>query len=79
MQKMRLRKGVIDQIKKDRGLDTDDRVAAILGVNLDEVEAMRRGEAIGAAMALQVAVVQGSGFDIGPWVEYVPARHTAAA
>ncbi|MCI1256554.1 MAG: hypothetical protein LKG15_07700 [Corynebacterium provencense] len=78
MQKMRLRKGVIDQIKKDRALDTDDRVAAILGVTLDEVEAMRQGEAISPTMAAQVAVVQGSGFDLSQWVEYVPSRRTAA-
>lgn len=79
MQKMRLRKGVIDQIKKDRALDTDDRVAAILGVDLDEVERMRRGDAISPTMAAQVAVVQGSGFDLTNWVEWIPSRTTTAA
>ncbi|MGP9760204.1 hypothetical protein [Corynebacterium sp. AOP12-C2-36] len=79
MQKMRLRRGVIDQIKQDRALDTDDRVAAILGVSVEEVDRMRRGEAISPIMAAQVAVVQGTGFDLSKWVEYVPSRTTTAA
>jgi hypothetical protein len=39
---------------------------------------MRQGEAISPTMAAQVAVVQGSGFDLSQWVEYVPSRRTAA-
>lgn len=78
MQKMRLRTGVIDQIKKDRALDSDERVAAILGVDADAIEAMRQGAPISPTMAAQVAVVQGSGFDLSQWVEYVPRRTTEA-
>lgn len=79
MQKLRLREGVIDQIKTDRNFDSDYQVAAILGTNVESVERMRHGAAISPAMAAQVAVIQGSGFDLSEWVEYVPTRKNAVA
>lgn len=77
MQKLRLKSGVIDQIKKDRNLASDAQAAAILGVTVDQVEAMRHGAAISPAMALHVAVVQGSGYDLSRWAE--PLTSTIAA
>lgn len=79
MQKLRLREGVIEQIKRDRNLDSDHQVAAVLGVTADDVERMRHGASISPIMATHVAAIQGTGFDLSEWVEYVPTRRTAAA
>lgn len=74
MQKIRLRQGVIEKIKQDRNLESDFQVAAILGVTAEEVDRMRHGAAISPIMAAHVAVIQGSGFNLSPWVEYIPAH-----
>lgn len=79
MQKLRLRKGVIEQIKSDRNLSSDFQVAAILGVTAEDVDRMRHGAPVSPAMAAHIAVIQGSGFDLSEWVEYIPAREKAAA
>lgn len=81
MQKIRLRQGVIDQIKADRNLVSDFQVAAILGVTLDELEAMRNGATISPIMAAHVAVIQGTQFDLSQWVEYAASarQHRPAA
>ncbi|MCK2199156.1 hypothetical protein [Corynebacterium callunae] len=79
MQKLRLRKGVIEQIKSDRNLASDFQVAAILGVSAEDVDSMRHGAAVSVAMAAHIAVVQGSGFDLSEWVEFIPARESVAA
>lgn len=79
MQKLRLRKGVIEKIKSDRNLSSDFQVAAILGVTAEAVDRMRHGAPVSAAMAAHIAVIQGSGFDLSEWVEYVPVQETTAA
>lgn len=79
MQKLRLRKGVIEQIKSDRNLSSDFQVAAILGVTAEAVDRMRHGAVVSPAMAAHIAVIQGSGFDLSEWVEYVPTREKTAA
>ncbi|MDU0478355.1 hypothetical protein QVA66_03765 [Staphylococcus chromogenes] len=70
MTKLRLKPHTIDRIKSDRNLVSDFQVAAILGTTVEDVEAMRQGEPVSRAMALHVAEVQGSGFDLSEWVEY---------
>jgi len=77
---LRLKAGVIEQIMTDRRLETNEQVAAILGVNLQELELMRTGAPISRAMALHVATIQGTNFDLSPWVEWVtPESATPAA
>lgn len=79
--KLRLRDGVIDQIMADRNLKNDKQVAAILGVDLCELSQMRDGAPISRAMALHVATVQGTNFDLSPWVEWIeaPAHEVSVA
>lgn len=77
MNQIRLRRGVIDQIRADRNFSSDAQTAAALGVTVDELERMRHGAPVSPQMALQVAVIQGSGFDLSQWVE--PIRTTTAA
>lgn len=76
---LRLRPGVIDQIKADRRFDSDTQVGAALGVSADDVERLRHGAPINPEMALQVAAVQGTGYDLSPWVERIPAREAVAS
>ena len=71
--KLRLRDGVIEKIMKDRNLKSDEQVAAILGVDLCELSQIRAGAPISRAMALHVATVQGTSFDLSPWVEWINA------
>lgn len=78
MQPLKVRAGVIDQIKKDRNFTSDVQLAAALGITPGELEAMRHGATISPAMALQIATIQGSGFDLSPWVER-QNTHTPAA
>lgn len=78
MNQLRLRPGVIEQIKRDRNITSDTQVGAILGVGPAEVDAMRHGAHISADMALQVASVQGSGFDLSQWVEFIPSKAVSA-
>lgn len=78
MHQIRLRRGVIDQIRTDRNFNSDAQIAAALGVTVDELDRMRHGAPISPQMALQVAVIQGSGFDLSQWVETVPAAQTSA-
>ncbi|QRY62699.1 XRE family transcriptional regulator [Gordonia sp. PDNC005] len=73
MQNLRLRPGVIDAMKADRNFDSDAQAAAALGVTVVELERLRHGAIISPHMALQVAAVQGTGFDLSRWVEQVPA------
>ena len=56
MQKLRLRKGVIEQIKSDRNLSSDFQVAAILGVTAEDVDRMRHGAPVSPAMAAMAAI-----------------------
>ena len=76
MQKLRLRNGVIEAIKRDRHFDSDSQVAAALGVSVSDLDRIRHGAAVSPALALQVASVQGTGFDLSEWVE---TFQTAAA
>lgn len=78
MNPIRLRSGVIEQIKRERNVESDSQVGAILGVTPQEVEQMRHGARISAAMALQVASVQGTGFDLSRWVEFVTNERVSA-
>lgn len=75
---IRLRSGVIEQIKRERNVESDSQVGAILGVTPQEVEQMRHGASISAAMALRVASVQGTGFDLSQWVEYAADARVSA-
>lgn len=43
--KLRLKAGVIEKIMSDRRLETDEQTAAILGVDLPDLELMRAGGA----------------------------------
>ena len=79
MNPIRLRSGVIEQIKRDRNVESDSQVAAILGITPQEVEQMRYGARISPAMALRVASVQGTGFDLSEWVEFVVAGERVSA
>ena len=45
--KLRLKAGVIEKIMSDRRLETDEQTAAILGVDLPDLELMRAGEGAG--------------------------------
>lgn len=78
MQKLRLRSGVIERIKSDRNITSDFQAAAILGVTVAEVEAMRKGAPISRAMAFHVAEIQGASFDLSEWVEYFTPEKIAA-
>lgn len=78
MHRIRLRRGVIDQIKRDRNLDSDAQIAAVLGVTVAEVEQLRHGAAISPEMALLVATIQGDGFDLSRWVEAIDSEAVAS-
>lgn len=69
--KLRMRQGAIEQIRRERNLSTEGQVAAVLGVTKNEVEEMRRGHEVSPAMALRVATIQGTGFDLSEWVETI--------
>lgn len=73
MHHIRLRSGVIDAMMADRNFESDGQAAASLGITVDELDRLRNGAEISARMALQVAAVQGTGFDLSRWVEQVPA------
>ena len=78
--KLRLKAGVIEKIMSDRRLETDEQTAAILGVDLPDLELMRAGAPISRAMALHIATIRGTNFDLSPWVEWVkPELNTPAA
>ena len=51
----------------------------MLRVSVEDVEAMRHGAEISPEMALLVASIQGSGFDLSEWVETIPARDAIPA
>lgn len=78
MHRIRLRDGVIEQIKQDRNLDSDSQIAAVLGVTVTEVEQLRHGAAISPEMALLVAVIQGSGHDLSRWIEDIDIETVAS-
>lgn len=71
--RLRLRRGVIDTINADHNFRSDFQTAAALRVTVDDVEAMRHGAEVSAEMALLIASIQGSGFDLSQWVEPIPA------
>lgn len=75
---LRLRPQVIEQIKKDRHIQSDTQVAAILGVTPQQVDQMRHGARISPAMALRIASVQGTEFDLSQWVEYATDQQVSA-
>lgn len=69
--KLRLKAGVTERIMTDRNLESEEQLAAILGVDLQELKYMRDGAPISRAMALHVATIQGTNFDLSPWVEWI--------
>ncbi|KXT57330.1 hypothetical protein Y710_09510 [Gordonia sp. QH-12] len=77
--RLRLRSGVIETIKADHNFRSDFQVAAALRVTVDDVEAMRHGAEISPDMALLVASIQGSGFDLSQFVEPIPTRPAVSA
>lgn len=78
MHRIRLRDGVVDQIKRDRNLDSDAQLGAVLGVTISEVERLRHGAAVSPEMALLVATIQGDGFDLSRWVEQIEDEAVAS-
>ena len=68
--KLRLKAGVIEKIMSDRRLETDEQTA---------LELMRAGAPISRAMALHIATIQGTNFDLSPWVEWVKPELNAPA
>ena len=77
--RLRLKPGVIEQIKRERNSPSDTQIAVMLRVSVEDVEAMRHGAAVSPEMALLVASIQGSGFDLSEWVETIPARDAIPA
>lgn len=77
--RLRLRQGVIDALATDHNFRSDFQTAAALRVSVDDVEAMRHGAEISPEMALLVASIQGSGFDLSAFVEPIPARPAVSA
>ncbi|WP_298446215.1 hypothetical protein [Gordonia sp. (in: high G+C Gram-positive bacteria)] len=70
MNRIRFRRGVIDQMKQDRHFNSDTQAAAALGLaGVDDLERLRHGAPITTELAARFAAVQGTGYDLSQWVE----------
>lgn len=55
----RFRAGALDHIMRTRHLDTDEQLAAAIGVKSEDLPRLRAGAMVTARLALKVAALQG--------------------
>ncbi|WP_156905107.1 MULTISPECIES: hypothetical protein [unclassified Corynebacterium] len=55
----RFRPGALDHIMRTRHLDTDEQLAAAIGVKPEDLPRLRAGAMVTARLALKVAALQG--------------------
>ena len=66
---MKVREGLIDQMKKSMKLATDSQLAVVLDETVEGVEKLRAGEPVSWATALRIAALRGLEFDAKEIVE----------
>lgn len=69
--KMRVRKGLLDQMKESMKLTTDSQLAVVLDETVEGVEKLRDGAPVSWATALRIAALRGLEFDATEIVEPV--------
>ncbi|MCG7247493.1 hypothetical protein MHK03_06085 [Corynebacterium simulans] len=55
----RFRAGALDHIMRTRRLDTEEQLAAAIGVKAEDLPRLRAGAMVSARLALKVAALQG--------------------
>lgn len=74
----RFRDGALDAIARAKNCHTERELAAMLGIDADDLGALRHGAFVGDLMALHVAEVMGRNDALGPWLERVSSDAIAA-
>ena len=71
------RPGALDAIMRSRNLTSDTQLAAIIGVREEDVQKLRAGAAVTAAVALRVAAMQGDTHYLAAWFDLADDRIAA--
>lgn len=72
-QRFRVRPGVLDHIMRTRRLQTEEQLAAALGISVEDVGLIRSGAPVTARFAMHVATLQGDGDFIAGYFEPIAA------
>lgn len=67
----RFRPGALDHIARSLGIHDDRGLAAALHISTDELHSVRNGAVVGLPMAVHVASLMGSSFDLRTWTQLV--------
>lgn len=69
--KVRIRTGLIDQMKQNMRLSTDAQLAVVLNETVEAVEKLRDGEPVSWVTAMRIAALRGHEYDARGIVEPV--------
>lgn len=78
-QKLRVRPGLLDTMKTNMNLTTDDQLAVALDVSLEDLDHLRAGHPVTWVTIMRIAALLGKPFDARGIVEVLPAAEPLAA
>ena len=73
MMKVRVRAGLIDEMKRHMRLKTDSQLAVVLDESVEGVEKLRAGGPVSWATAMRIAALRGHDYDARKIVEPLAA------
>lgn len=76
--RFRVKPGALDHIMRTRHLTTDTQLAAVLGVHVEQLPALRAGAPITPLLAQHIATIQGDQDYVNGYCEPYPTSHAAA-
>lgn len=73
-QSVRLKQGLLESLAAQMRLDTDEQLAAVIDVPLEELDNLKAGGPVSWAVAMRISAIRGSSFDARGIVERIPGH-----